>query len=147
MDCHHIPQVPYSEFSERIHSKVVETRIPINGTIEITFRCNLRCAHCYCSYESKKEEMSYKEICHIFDEIADAGCLWLVITGGELFLRDDFLDIYTYAKKKGLIITLFTNGTLITPYIADYLKEYSPFAIEISLYGVTLLSKLAKLEL
>jgi radical SAM protein with 4Fe4S-binding SPASM domain len=137
MDCHHIPQVPYSEFSERIHSKVVETRIPINGTIEITFRCNLRCVHCYCSYESTKEEISYREICRILDEVADAGCLWLLITGGEPLLRNDFLDIYTYAKKKGLIITLFTNGTLITPYIADFLKDYPPFALEISLYGVT----------
>ena len=58
-------------------------------------------------------------------------------TGGEIFARRDFLDIYTYAKKKGFIITLFTNGTLITPKIADYLAEWRPFAIEITLYGRT----------
>jgi radical SAM protein with 4Fe4S-binding SPASM domain len=61
----------------------------------------------------------------------------LLFTGGEIFVRKDFLDIYTYAKQKGLLITLFTNGTLITPEIADCLVQYRPFAIEITLYGRT----------
>ena len=69
--------------------------------------------------------------------MAEAGCLWLLYTGGETFLRPDFLDIYTYAKKKGFLITLFTNGTLITPEIADYLAEWRPFSIEVTIYGRT----------
>jgi radical SAM protein with 4Fe4S-binding SPASM domain len=52
-------------------------------------------------------------------------------------LRPDFLEIYTYAKEKGLIIILFTNGTLITPRIADHLAEFRPFVVEVSLYGAT----------
>jgi radical SAM protein with 4Fe4S-binding SPASM domain len=63
--------------------------------------------------------------------------LWILYTGGEIFARKDFLDIYTEAKKRGFLITLFTNGTLITPRIADYLVEYRPFSIEITLYGAT----------
>jgi radical SAM protein with 4Fe4S-binding SPASM domain len=81
--------------------------------------------------------MSSEEIFRILDEITDAGCLWFLITGGEPLVRDDFLDIHTYAKKKGLIVTIFTNGTLITPYVADCLKEYIPFTVEITLYGIT----------
>ena len=54
-----------------------------------------------------------------------------------IFARKDFLDIYTEAKKRGFLITLFTNGTMITPRIADHLAEYRPFAIEITLYGAT----------
>jgi radical SAM protein with 4Fe4S-binding SPASM domain len=54
-----------------------------------------------------------------------------------MFVRKDFLDIYIYAKQKGLIITLFTNGTLITPEIADELARWSPFSIEVTLYGRT----------
>jgi radical SAM protein with 4Fe4S-binding SPASM domain len=61
----------------------------------------------------------------------------MLFTGGEPFIRPDFLDIYTYAKKKGLLITLFTNGTTITPVVADYLAEWRPFAVEITLYGRT----------
>jgi radical SAM protein with 4Fe4S-binding SPASM domain len=65
------------------------------------------------------------------------GCFWLLYTGGEIFARKDFLEIYTYAKKKGFLITLFTNGTIINEQIADYLAEWPPFAIEITLYGRT----------
>jgi MoaA/NifB/PqqE/SkfB family radical SAM enzyme len=59
------------------------------------------------------------------------------LTGGKPFVRKDFLDIYLDAKKKGLLVTLFTNGTLINSEIADFLAEWLPFSIEISLYGVT----------
>lgn len=137
MDCPHIPIIPYHIFSERIHAKVTSERIPVAGGIDITERCNLKCAHCYIAYDPTKKEMISEEIRRILDEITDAGCLWFLITGGEPLVRDDFLDIYTYAKKKGLIITLFTNGTLITPYIADCLKEHPPFTVEITLYGIT----------
>ena len=137
MDCLHIPIMPYSEFGKRIYDRAVAERIPVGGGIEPTFRCNLKCAHCYVAYDPKKKEMTYEEIRRILDEITEAGCLWLLITGGEPLMRDDFLDIYTYAKKKGLIITLFTNGTLITPLIADYLRDWPPHSIEITLYGIT----------
>ncbi len=137
MDCPHIPIIPYQTFSERIYTKGAKERIPLVGGIELTERCNLKCAHCYIAYDPKKKEMSSEEIFHTLDEITDAGCLWFLITGGEPLVRDDFLDIYTYAKKKGLIVTLFTNGTLITPYVADCLKEFMPFIVEITLYGIT----------
>lgn len=108
----------------------------------MTRRCPLTCAHCYNNLamndqEARNSELSYAELCRLMDEMADAGCLWLLFTGGEIFARKDFLDIYTYAKRKGFLITLFTNGTLITPKIADYLAEWRPFAIEITLYGRT----------
>jgi radical SAM protein with 4Fe4S-binding SPASM domain len=73
----------------------------------------------------------------VFDQIADEGCLWLLLTGGEPLARPDFLDLYSYAKHKGFLLTLFTNGTLLTPRVADHLAEYRPFAVEISLYGRT----------
>jgi radical SAM protein with 4Fe4S-binding SPASM domain len=63
--------------------------------------------------------------------------LWLLITGGEPLLRHDFVEIYKYAKSKGFIIGLFTNGTLLTQRIADLLAEQPPFVVEISLYGMT----------
>ena len=132
----------YGEFSAGIHRLLVQRRVPLDGTIEVTHRCPLRCSHCYNSIPMESagaslSELSYQEHCRILDEITEAGCLWLLYTGGEIFAREDFLDIFTYSKKKGLIITLFTNGTLITPQIADYLVQWTPFAIEITLYGRT----------
>jgi radical SAM protein with 4Fe4S-binding SPASM domain len=73
----------------------------------------------------------------LLDEMTEAGCLWLLYTGGEILLRRDFLDIYTYARRKGLLVTLFTNGTLLTPKIVDRLAHGRPFSIEITLYGRT----------
>jgi radical SAM protein with 4Fe4S-binding SPASM domain len=134
--------VSYGEFSQTFHQRTMQRHLPLNGTIEVTRRCPLTCAHCYNNLPmsdrgASSTELTYAEHCRILDELADAGCLWLLFTGGEIFARRDFLDIYTYAKRKGFLITLFTNGTLITPRIADYLAEYRPFAIEITLYGRT----------
>ena len=142
VDCEHIPIFSYGEFSKRIHQKVLASRIPLGGSIEITSRCNFSCTHCYINLpaddaKEKSKELSFGEICNILDTIAEEGCLWLLITGGEPLLRNDFLPIYTYAKKKGFLITLFTNGTLVTEKLAEYFADYPPFSIEITVYGRT----------
>lgn len=137
MECPHIPEISYGDFSKRIHESMATRRIPLGGGIELTFRCNVRCAHCYIDHTDLQKELTYDEICGILDQLADEGCLWLLITGGEPMVRKDFVDIYTYAKKKGMLITLFTNGTLIDKDMADFLKDWRPFSIEITLYGAT----------
>jgi len=142
MKCSEIPETRYGEFSKRIHSRVSARRIPLDGTIELTFRCNLKCAHCYCSLPANDKrildsELTTGEWFRVIDEIAEQECFWLLLTGGEPLIRKDFKDIYTYAKTKGMLITLFTNGTLITPEIADFLAEYPPFLVEITVYGAT----------
>ncbi|MDX1739584.1 MAG: radical SAM protein, partial [Alphaproteobacteria bacterium] len=114
----------------------------MSGTIELTQRCNNHCVHCYNNLylndqDARQRELTHIEYSYILDEIAEAGCLWLLLTGGEIFLRKDFMDIYTYAKQKGLLISLYTNGTLITSELADYLAGRPPFSIEITLYGRT----------
>jgi radical SAM protein with 4Fe4S-binding SPASM domain len=130
----------YTEFSRNVHVNAL--RVPINATIEVSHRCPLNCAHCYNNLPmgdaaARSREMSTEDHYRLLDELAEMGCLWLLYSGGEIFARRDFLDIYTYAKKKGLIVSLFTNGTMITEAIADYLVEWRPFAIEITLYGAT----------
>jgi radical SAM protein with 4Fe4S-binding SPASM domain len=132
----------YAAFSESLHRHVRAAKTPLTATIEVTRRCPLVCAHCYNNLpmgdrRAQLEELSYAEHCRILDEIADAGCLWLLYTGGEILARKDFLEIYTHAKKRGFLVTLYTNGTLITPRVADYLAEWRPFGLEITLYGRT----------
>ncbi len=132
----------YSDFSLNLHKRGMAQRVPLSGIIETSRRCPMDCVHCYNRLpledrEAQRQELTYEEHCHLLDEIVEAGCLWLLYSGGEIFARRDFLDIYTYAKKKGLLITLFTNGVLLTPKIADYLVAWRPFAIEITLYGRT----------
>ena len=132
----------YGAFSQTMHRQVIADKVPLSVTIEITRRCPLTCAHCYNNLPMNDKaarlgELTYAEHCRILDEMAEAGSLFLLYTGGEILARRDFLDIYTHAQKKGLLITLFTNGTMITPKVADYFVEWLPFAIEITLYGRT----------
>jgi len=133
--------LPYSQFSQGLLEKLGRKRVPLCGTIEVTRRCPMNCVHCYNNLplndDIHSDELTYEEHCRILDQITDGGCFWLLYTGGEIFARPDFLDIYTYARRKGLLITLFTNGTLITPEAADHLAKWRPFAIEITLYGRT----------
>lgn len=142
MDCPKIPEISYADWNRALHEKFSTKRTPLSGSLELTFRCNNNCIHCYCNrpaYDREEiaKELSTAEIFRLLDEIVDAGCLWLLITGGEPLLRPDFKDIYIYAKKKGLLITLFTNGTPINSEIAEFLAEWKPFSIEITLYGAT----------
>jgi radical SAM protein with 4Fe4S-binding SPASM domain len=141
MDCPYIPVQSLGEFGDRISNKISSKRYPISGSLEVTYRCNLRCKHCYLANDHAgipgKSELSLSETQRILGEIADAGTLSLLLTGGEPFVRRDFLDIYTHAKKAGLLVTIFTNGTLITEAIADYLAEWRPLKMEITLYGYT----------
>ncbi len=135
-------QLTYGAFSADLHEKQAGQRVPMQVSIEVTRRCPLECQHCYNNLpmgdqDARSREMTTEEHFRMLDELVDMGCFWLLYTGGEIFARKDFLEIYTYAKKKGFLITLFTNGTLITEKIADYLLEWPPFAIEITLYGRT----------
>jgi radical SAM protein with 4Fe4S-binding SPASM domain len=132
----------YSEFSSALHQKFLGKRAPVEVSIEVTRRCPLECLHCYnnlpmADQKARLSELTLEEHCGLLDELAAAGCMWVLYTGGEIFARKDFPEIYKEAKKRGFLITLFTNGTLITPKIADLLAEWRPFSIEITLYGAT----------
>jgi radical SAM protein with 4Fe4S-binding SPASM domain len=132
----------YADFSEKVHSNTSGKRIPLDASIDLTYRCNNKCVHCYCNLPEKdgqaiKEELSTIEVKKLLDDLASMGSLWLLITGGEPLLREDFEEIYLYAKKKGFLITLFTNGTLVDEKTVELLSKYPPFVAEISLYGAT----------
>jgi radical SAM protein with 4Fe4S-binding SPASM domain len=132
----------YDEFSRRISSVYAGRRAPLQGTIELTNRCPLNCSHCYNNLpmndvEARNRELSTREYLDILDQLADEGCLWICFSGGEIFARRDFFEIYEHAKQRGFIITLFTNGILIDERVADRLVEMRPFSIEITLYGRT----------
>jgi len=135
-------QLSYGAFSADLHQRQAGARVPLQVSIEVTRRCPLECLHCYNNLpmgdmDARRRELSKEEHFRVLDELVEMGCFWLLYTGGEIFARKDFLEIYTYAKKKGFLVTLFTNGTIITEAIADYLAEWPPFAIEITLYGRT----------
>ena len=120
--------------------KINDRRVPISGSLALTHRCNLGCMHCYAKGEPVAQtapdtELNTAQWLNIIAEIKDAGCLYLLLTGGEPMLRDDFAEIYTCAKENGFLVTLFTNGTLLTEKIAALLRRLPPRLVEICLYG------------
>ncbi|MBI5299465.1 MAG: radical SAM protein [Deltaproteobacteria bacterium] len=116
-------------------------RFPLNGQWELTCRCNLHCVMCYTDPFNQpariQQELSTTEILRVLGEIAKEGCLNLVLTGGEPLARPDFFEIYEAAHRKGIFLTVFTNGTLITEKTADRFAQFPPERIEISLHGMS----------
>lgn len=116
--------------------------IPLAGTIELTNKCNLKCAHCYIrpsgdEASCQNRELSTDQWINILGQAIDCGCLFLTLTGGEVLVRPDFWQIYKYVKSKGTVVNLFTNGTKITDRLAAELSEWRPNSIEVTLYGMT----------
>jgi radical SAM protein with 4Fe4S-binding SPASM domain len=137
-----IQEGTYTQFAVEVHEDAFPLRVPVNVTIEMTNRCPLECLHCYNNLPmddgtARRAELTTEEHKRVLDELSDIGCLWLLFTGGEVFARRDFFEIYRYAKSKGFLITIFTNGTLITERVADALAADPPLDIEITLYGAT----------
>jgi len=115
-------KIQSSLFYHRLHNK--KEHFPLSGQIALTYRCNLDCIYCFCKgLETEHRELTTAEWKAILDEISQEGCLDLCITGGDPLIRRDFLEIYSYAKARGFIITIFTNGQALTPKIVDYLVD------------------------
>lgn len=136
MDCTNTSPEQVELFYKRFRLNAVTNRVPVSGSIELTQSCNLSCLHCYHQgCPPGNGDLTYDQWFDIIDQIVAAGTLFLLITGGEPLLRKDFVEIYTYAIKKGLIVTVFTNGSLITDELIDLFCEFPPRTIEISVYG------------
>ncbi len=129
------------EYMKRFNDRIAQCRVPFTGSMDLTKRCNLGCVHCYVAAGSPgaqaESEMDTARIISVIDEIAEAGCLLLLMTGGEPLLRHDFAGIYEHARTKGILVTVFTNGTLITEPVAELFRALPPQAVEISLYGAS----------
>lgn len=122
-------------FNEEKREKWMRERKPFSVLFEITARCNFNCVHCYLQHFHGEQDMTYEQIVQIMDILYDKGILFLTFTGGEILTRKDFDKIYLYAKKKGFLVELFTNGYFFTDNLIEILKKYPPLLVDISLYG------------
>ena len=141
IQCRESEWLTTGEYLAEFSSKAERLRIPFSGSIDLTHRCNLDCVHCYLGPRAERRtgaaEMSTGRILSLLDEITDAECLNLLITGGDPLIREDFPVIYSHAKKNGLLVTIFTNGTLLTDRVLDLFVDLPPLEVEISIYGAT----------
>ena len=130
------------EWMTGFRQKTVQQRVPISGILELTSRCNLKCVHCYLGPQEEQRkkrdlEMSTQRVKGLIDDLANNGCLYLIITGGDPMVRKDFPEVYTYAKEKGMVVTIFCDGVLVTDKIVKLFQQLPPFNVDISVYGST----------
>ena len=118
-------------------------RTPQNGTFELTVRCNLRCKMCLFRHDDSEnaaimdKELTAEQWIDMARQVAEAGTLSLLITGGEPMLRPDFCEIWEGIYKQGFIMDLYTNATLVTPRIMETLQKYPPHRIGVTIYGAS----------
>jgi radical SAM protein with 4Fe4S-binding SPASM domain len=109
--------------------------VPVDTTIELIPRCNLRCVHCYVE-ESKANLLTPSVLRNLIDELADAGSFGLTFTGGEPGIRTDLFELIAYARRRRFSVTLLSNGTMWGPSDWDRLAELAVSKIRLSLYAV-----------
>jgi len=131
----------YAAVAVRLQGKALGDRVPISGTFDLTARCNLRCGHCYVANRRSSggalADLPTERVLAVLEQAAEAGCLWLGLTGGEPLLRSDFAEIYSRARRLGFLVTVLTNGTLVTPALAARFADLPPCSIDVTLYGFT----------
>jgi radical SAM protein with 4Fe4S-binding SPASM domain len=119
-----------------------KNRVLLSVVMDVTARCNNDCCHCYVNLpanepKAKARELTFEEIKGLVDQCVSLGTLWFVLSGGEPLLRPDFFDIYLYLKKKGLLVSVLTNASLVTQDHVNLFKRYPPRDIEVTVYGIT----------
>lgn len=134
---HHLPIDRLPLWRERMRKGRL-----LSFDLEVTARCNNHCRHCYISLPeqdpgARDNELSLSELQAIADEAVSLGAVWCLLTGGEPLLREDFPDLYVYLKQKGLLVTVFTNATLVTEDHGKLFRKFPPRMVEVTVYGVS----------
>jgi len=127
--------------SDYLHRKASRNKIPLDGVFELSPVCNFSCKMCYVRKTpeqlrlERKELISWEQWLDMAKQCYEAGTLFLLLTGGEPFLYPDFKKLYIHLHKMGFVLAINTNGTLIDEETVEWLKQYAPSRINITLYG------------
>jgi radical SAM protein with 4Fe4S-binding SPASM domain len=114
--------------------KAFDMGVPISVHLDVTYRCNERCVHCYLDHEDHGE-MTTAEIKGVLDQLAEAGVFFLTFSGGEVFLRRDFFEILEYARRLQFNVKIKTNAVMIREAEAQRIRALGVDTIQISVYS------------
>lgn len=125
-----------------LYDKASREKRPIGGTFELLPFCNMDCRMCYIRMTPEEQRkkgtlLTNQQWLSLAKEIKEQGTLFLLLTGGEPFLKKDFRSLYETLHKMGFIISINSNGTLIDESTVSWLKKCPPSRINISLYGAS----------
>lgn len=123
-----------SALMHEMNAKALRLGIPLSVQLDLTYRCNERCVHCYLDHDDHGE-MTTPEIRSLLEQLAEAGVFFLTMSGGEILLRRDFFDILEYARALLFCVKLKTNAILIRERQADRIRSLGVDSIQISIYS------------
>jgi radical SAM protein with 4Fe4S-binding SPASM domain len=123
-----------SSLIESLSQKALDAGIPFGVHIDLTWRCNERCIHCYLDHEDAAE-LTLAELRGLLDRLADAGVFFLIFSGGEIFLRKDLEQIVAHARARSFDIKLKTNALLIGHEEAAWISRLGVHQVQVSIYS------------
>ena len=129
-------------FSDVLELKAYQECIPLKGTFELTARCNMNCKMCYVHLSQEEiqkigRELTNEEWLRIAKEAKEAGTLHLILTGGEVFVRPGFRELYEALSEMGFLIQIYSNGYAVDEDVIEWLKLRPPMALRFTLYGAS----------
>lgn len=117
-----------------INQKALNLGLPLSVHLDVTYRCNERCIHCYLDHDDHGE-MTTAEIASVLEQLADAGVFFLSLSGGEVFMRTDFFEIVEQARQLEFNVKVKTNGVMIREKEAARLRDLGVEQMQISIYS------------
>lgn len=117
-----------------VGQKAFDLGVPIAVHMDVTYRCNERCVHCYLDHDDHGE-LTTAEIKGVLDQMAEAGVFFLTFSGGEVFMRRDFLELVEYARRLMFNVKIKTNAVMIHEEEARRIRELDIDTIQISVYS------------
>src|SRR5438477_889376 len=119
---------------DAMNQRAMELGVPFAVHFDVTYRCNERCVHCYLDHDDHGE-MTTAEIKSVLNQLADAGVFFLTFSGGEVFMRRDFLELVEYARQLQFNVKVKTNAVMIREHEAQRLRALGVEQIQISVYS------------
>ena len=119
-----------AEMSQR----ALDRGVPLSAHLDVTYRCNERCEHCYLDHDDHGE-MTTAEMCDVLDQLAEAGVFFLILSGGEVLMRRDFFQILEHARALLFSVKIKTNAFMIREPEADRMRELGVQSVQVSIYS------------
>jgi len=119
---------------QELGQRALDRGVPLSVQLDVTYRCNERCIHCYLDHDDHGE-MTTAEIRGLLDQLAEAGVFFLTLSGGEVFMRMDFFDIVEYARSLMFCVKIKTNAFMIREKEAQRLRDLMVQDVQVSIYS------------
>jgi radical SAM protein with 4Fe4S-binding SPASM domain len=119
---------------QEMNERALALGVPLAIHLDVTYRCNERCVHCYLDHDDHGE-MTTAEIKDVLQQLAEAGTFFLTFSGGEVLMRRDFFELLEYARSLRFNVRIKTNGVMIRKQEARRMVDLGVEQVQISIYS------------